>query len=266
MVSTALSLGIAGSLAHDVVREIAPLLEQAGFSILWVNDTPGGDSLESLAVAAAVTSTLRLATGVISVDRRPADEIIAAVRRLELPEQRLTVGIGSSAPPSPLRRIASSIDVLHAGLSCDVMVGALGPKMRAIAVTQGDGALLNWLTPDAARQAVENKERAIRKRGAHGSRMALYVRTALGQPAHRRLEAEAERYARIPSYTANFRRLGVRAMDTAIRADTPEGLRDGVARYDGTLDEIVIRAITANDTVHEYLGLIEAAMDGRTRL
>lgn len=265
MATKALGFGIAGSLAHDIIREIAPRLEQAGFSTLWVNDTPDGDSLASLAVATTVTSTLRLATGVIPVDRRPADEIITTVRRLGLPEQRLTVGIGSSAPPSPMRRIASSIDALHAGLSCGVMVGALGPKMRAIAVTQGDGALLNWLTPGAARQAVEDKEQAVRERGGDHSRMALYLRTALGPLARERLEAEAERYARIPSYAANFSRLGVRAIDTAIRSDTPEGIRDGVARYDGTLDEIVIRAITTNDTVDEYLELIDAVIGERNR-
>lgn len=260
MATTALSFGIAGSLAHDVVREIAPLLEQAGFSTLWVNDTPDGDSLESLAVAAAATSSLRLATGVISVDRRSSDEIIATVGRLELPQPRLTVGIGSSAPPSPLGRIASSIDTLHAGLSCDVMVGALGPKMREIAVTRGDGVLLNWLTPDAARQAVQDMEPGNGKRGPDASRAALYVRTALGHPARKRLEAEAERYARIPSYAANFRRLGIQAIDTTIRSDAPEGIRAGVARYDGTVDELVIRAITANDSAEEYVELMEAAL------
>ncbi len=265
MATTAFGFGIAGSLTHDIVREIAPRLEQAGFSTLWVNDTPDGDSLASLAVAAEVTSTLGLATGVIPVDRRPADEIIAAVRRLELPEQRLTIGIGSSTPPSPLRRIASSIDALHTGLSCDVMVGALGPKMRAVAVTRGDGVLLNWLTPAAARQAVEDMKQAVRERGGDSSRMALYVRTALGKHAQERLEAEAERYARIPSYAANFGRLGVRAIDTAVRSDTAEGIRDGVAGYDGTLDEIVVRAITANDTVGEYLELMEAVMEGKSR-
>ncbi len=261
MVTTEMGFGIAGALAHDVVRDIAPRLERAGFSTLWVNDTPGGDSLESLAAAAEVTSTLRLATGVIPVDRRPAEEIIATVRRLRLPERRLTIGIGSSSPPSPLSRIASSIDVLHATLSCDVMVGALGPKMRTLAVTQGDGALLNWLTPDAARQAIADKDRAVKENAGSGARMALYVRTALGEPAQQRLNAEAERYEGIPAYAANFRRLGVRAVDTAVRSDEPKDIRDGLARYGGTLDEIVIRAITANDTIDDYVALIDAVMD-----
>lgn len=260
MIETQKSFGIAGALDHDVVRAIASRLEQAGFTTIWVNDTPGGDSLATLAIAAEETSRLKLATGVISVDRRPADDIFASVQRLQLTQSRLTIGIGSSAPPSPLSRITASIDALHANLTCDVMVGALGPTMRRIAVTQGDGALLNWLTPEAARQAVADKDLAVEGSGANEARMALYVRTAFGKPAGKRLEAEAERYEDIPAYAANFRRLGFRAVDTAVRSDTPEGIREGLARYHGTVDELVIRAITANDTVDEYVALIEAVM------
>jgi alkanesulfonate monooxygenase SsuD/methylene tetrahydromethanopterin reductase-like flavin-dependent oxidoreductase (luciferase family) len=259
---TDISFGVAGALDHDVVRAIAPRLEQAGFATLWVNDTPGGDSLESLAVAAEVTTSLKLATGVISVDRRSAEEIIAVVQRLELPQSRLTIGIGSSAPPSPLSRIESSIDALRAELSCNVMVGALGPKMRELAVTKGDGALLNWLTPDAARQATADKDQAA---PGSGARIALYVRTALGRAAGTRLEAEAERYEGIPTYAANFRRLGVRAIETAVRSDSSEGIREGLARYDGTVDETVVRAVTASDTTDEYLALVDAVMGGQTR-
>lgn len=261
MIRTRTSFGIASALNLDIVREIAPYLEQAGFVTLWVNDTPDGDALESLAVAAEVTRTLRLATGVISVDRRPAAEIIATFRRLHLPEQRVTIGIGSAAPPSPLSRIASSIDTIRARLSCDVMVGALGPKMRALAVTHGDGALLNWLPPDAARQAVDDKEHALESHGGDRARMALYVRTALGKAARDRLKGEAARYEGIPSYAANFRRLGVSAMDTAVASDLPGGVREGLARYSGVVDEVVIRAVTPNDTVEEYEALIDAVRD-----
>lgn len=256
--ATATGFGIAGALDHRVVREIAPVLEGAGFTTLWVNDTPDGDSLASLAVAAEVTTGLRLATGVISVDRRSPEAIIEAVERLGLPVPLLTIGVGSSAPPSPLGRIGEAIERFQASLACPVMVGALGPRMRRLGVTAGDGVLLNWLTPDAARQAVADKDEAIREHGGTDARTALYVRTALGEPAGERLRAEAHRYEGIPSYAANFRRLGVRGVDTAILATTPDGIRDGLAKYEGTVDEVVVRAITANDTLAEYLTLIEA--------
>lgn len=264
-ITTQASFGIAGALDPEIVRAIAPRLERSGFTTLWVNDTPDGDSLETLAAAAELTNTLRLATGVISVDRRPAGEIIANVQQLRLPERRLTIGIGSAAPPSPLSRIASSIDSLHDGLSCDVMVGALGPKMRKLAVTRGNGALLNWLDPDGARQAVQDKQQAQEESGGRRGRIALYVRTALGPAARRRLEAEAARYEGIPSYAANFRRLGIRAVDTAVASDEPAGVREGLSRYEGIVDEVVVRAITATDTVEEYMALIDAVTGKRSR-
>lgn len=265
MTQSVMGFGIAGALDPDVVRTIAPRLEEAGFTTLWVNDTPDGDSLKSLAAAAEVTTALRLATGVISVDRRPAEEIISGVHRLDLPQSRLIVGIGSSAPPGPLTRIESSIDALRAGVSCGVVVGALGPRMRSVAVTRADGALLNWLTPEAAESAMVEMEEALAGSGGRRGHMALYIRTALGDAAGARLEAEAQRYEGIASYAANFRRLGVRAIDTAVRSRSPEGIRQGLARYDGTVDEPVVRAITANDTADEYLELIEAVMDDRSR-
>ena len=66
----------------------------AGRDSFWVNDTPGADSLERLAAAACVTSRIRLGTGVIPLDRRPAGEIIARVRELALPTERLILGVG----------------------------------------------------------------------------------------------------------------------------------------------------------------------------
>ncbi|WP_284298950.1 LLM class flavin-dependent oxidoreductase [Homoserinibacter gongjuensis] len=61
----ALSLGLAGSVPAEVVRQAARAAEQAGLHALWLNDTPAGDALAGLAAAAEVTTTLRLATGVI---------------------------------------------------------------------------------------------------------------------------------------------------------------------------------------------------------
>ncbi|HAQ60275.1 MAG TPA: hypothetical protein DCR63_08010, partial [Microbacterium sp.] len=72
----AVSIGLAASAGPDLVRGLAPTIEAAGFSALWVNDVPGADALPVIAAAAAVTERLVVATGVLPVDRRPTDEII----------------------------------------------------------------------------------------------------------------------------------------------------------------------------------------------
>jgi alkanesulfonate monooxygenase SsuD/methylene tetrahydromethanopterin reductase-like flavin-dependent oxidoreductase (luciferase family) len=222
-----------------------------------VNDTPQGDALASLQVAAAVTSRLRLATGVISVDRRAPETIVDAVRNRDLPIDRLVLGIGASAPPHPLSRISDAIRVIKSGLNVPVVIGALGPRMRRLGVQEADGLLLNWLTPDGARAAMADKDRDLATSG-ESAEVGLYIRVALGADAGARLRAEADRYGAIPSYKANFARLGFSALETAVEADSSEDIRAGLAAFTNTVDEPVVRAITATDSLAEYVALLDA--------
>jgi alkanesulfonate monooxygenase SsuD/methylene tetrahydromethanopterin reductase-like flavin-dependent oxidoreductase (luciferase family) len=50
--------GIEASLAHDIVRELAPAAERAGYRTFWVNDEAAGDGLAALHAAAAVTTLI----------------------------------------------------------------------------------------------------------------------------------------------------------------------------------------------------------------
>ena len=138
-----LSIGLTGTTDADTIRALAPRIERLGFSALWLNDVPGGDSLEGLRIAAAATGTLRLATGVIPLDRRPADSLDLA----GLPVDRTTIGIGSGGAPHPLALVRDGIATLREATEAAIVVGALGPRMRRLAAEQADGVLYNWLTP-----------------------------------------------------------------------------------------------------------------------
>lgn len=248
-----LSIGIAAAAGPEVAEQLAPAAERAGLHALWVNDTPGNDALEVLAAAAQATERLVLATGVIPVDRRGADEIRARVAELGLPADRLVLGIGSgSGAVGALARVTNAARALGSGEPvCDrVVVGALGPKMRRRAVEVSDGVLLSWLTPDAARaQAAEAREVAPE------THVALYVRAATDAAAVGRMDREAARYAGFPAYRANLERLGIDVRDTVIR---PEVLAAGIRHYCHTVDEVVLRAMVANDDADDYLRFIEA--------
>jgi alkanesulfonate monooxygenase SsuD/methylene tetrahydromethanopterin reductase-like flavin-dependent oxidoreductase (luciferase family) len=243
------SMGVAGTLGPDAIAEIAVAAEHAGLHALWVNDTPGGDSLAALRAAAAVTTRIGLATGVIPLDRHTPDEILAAAA--ELPAARLTLGVGSGQASGPvLDRVRASVARLKAGTSARVVVGALGPKMRALAAEAADGPLLSWLTPElAATQAAQ--AHAV----APTAHVALYVRTALEDGGMPRLRAETDRYARFPKYAANFARLQIAASATVISpADA-----DLVTAYRAAVDEVVLRAITESDDVDAYVRFAERA-------
>lgn len=253
-----LGFGITGNLDFDTVSAIAARAEGLGIHSLWVNDTPGGDSLARLEVAASVTTVLRLATGVISVDRKPARQIEKEVTARSLPLDRLTIGVGSAQPPHPLARMRENLEVLRAKLGVPVVVGALGPRMRRLGAERSNGLLFNWLTPPFARDTTDEMRAQAVAAGNDHVESATYVRTALGPAALPRLEEEAARYTAIPSYAANFQRLGISALETAVHGRDAEAIVAGIAAFDGTVDHVIVRAITPTDDVDQYLRLLDA--------
>ncbi|MCP2637737.1 LLM class flavin-dependent oxidoreductase [Microbacterium sp. HD4P20] len=252
-----LSIGIAAAAGPELAARLASAVERAGLHTLWVNDTPGHDSLEVLAAAARVTERLTLATGVIPIDRRAPAEVLARVEQLALPVDRLVLGIGSGAGAAgALSRVSDAVKALGGSRRGDrprVVVGALGPRMRRLGAEASDGLLLSWLTPDLAR-AQADEAHAL----SPAVHVALYVRAASDPAAAERLWIEAERYAGYPSYAANFTRLGIMARDTVIG---PERFGDGIRRYRDTADEVVLRAIVADETPEDYERFVEAVAD-----
>ncbi len=53
--------------------------------------------------------------------------------------------------------------------------------------------------------------------------------------------------------------MGVKAETTAISVAKPEDVRAKIAAWQGVVDEVIFRAIVANDTVEENLALVRAA-------
>jgi len=248
---TALSLGLPGITSHETIARLAPLLEDSGFHALWLNDTAQGDALAGLGVAARVTSTLHLGAGVIALDRRSAADI--AARLGDLPVDRLTVGLGAGAPAKALARVRAGVLELRQSTTAEIVVGGLGPRMRALAAEVADGVLLNWVTPAAAADA----SRELHSSAAR-ARAILYVRTAVDVAAEPALRAEAAKYDAIPSYAANLERIGATAIQTTIGPDT---LASGIAEYTAAVDELVLRAITADDSLATLEHFVRRVLD-----
>lgn len=259
----ALSLGIAGSVPADIVREVAVAAEQAGLHALWINDTPAGDALTGIAAAAEVTRTLRLATGVVPLDRVPARQLADRVAHLGIPRDRLVLGVGSGAARAPLGLMREGLEQLRQ-LEVPLVLGALGPAMRRLGAQQADGLLLSWLTPQSAAAARDQAVADAAAGGASNPRLVLYTRTAVDPDAMPRLERESAQYAGFPNYAANFARLGHSSLDSTIRAADDAALAAGIAAYAGATDELVLRAITVDDSAEAITRLIGAAARART--
>jgi alkanesulfonate monooxygenase SsuD/methylene tetrahydromethanopterin reductase-like flavin-dependent oxidoreductase (luciferase family) len=251
--------GIAGALDHAIAAELAMAAEIAGYQTFWANDTPGGDGLATLAATAERVGKIGLGVGVIPIDRLPADQIARRVRELRLPQERLIIGIGSGGMrKGALRAVAEAAAELRGSLAARIVVGALGPRMCELGGRSADGVLLNWLMPgylptlailtrDAA-QAAERPRPWI----------AAYVRVALAGSAEDRLNAESVRYESYPQYAAHFERMGVRARETSVHGDSA-AIAAGLTAFATEADEVVVRAIVAEETMHDYMRLLEAA-------
>jgi len=241
---TPVSIGITSLTPLDTVRALAPRIERLGFHALWINDLPGGDSLDGLRTAAAVTGRIGLATGVIPLDRRPAESLDLD----GIPAERLALGIGSGRAAKPLGLVEEGLAALRDATLAQLIVGALGPRMRRLAAEHGDGALFNWLTPAAAAATTDELHEAAKGREVRG---ILYTRTTVDAAARPVLEREAASYESFPAYAANFARLGFGAMEATI------GDAAAVAAYDGAPDELVLRAITPSNSLDELERFVE---------
>jgi alkanesulfonate monooxygenase SsuD/methylene tetrahydromethanopterin reductase-like flavin-dependent oxidoreductase (luciferase family) len=243
------------------VRVLAPRVEAAGFAGLWLNDSPQGDSLAGLAAAAEATRHLRLATGVIPVDRRPGERILEDLARTGVPEARLTLGIGSGQlRAGALDAVARAVVVLREGTRCAVVVGALGPRMRRLGAEHADGLLLSWLPPAVAAEQAEAARAAGRAAQGEAPRVVLYARTVVDEAARPALEREAAQYASYPSYAANLARIGAEAIDTTLPRAGAD-LATGVAAYRDGVDELVLRAITPTGSLDDLLAFVDRAAE-----
>jgi alkanesulfonate monooxygenase SsuD/methylene tetrahydromethanopterin reductase-like flavin-dependent oxidoreductase (luciferase family) len=253
-----LGFGVAGALPLDTVEAIARRADELGLVTLWFNETHDGDALSRVAAAQAVSQHLVIGVGVINLDAKSPAQIARNLASRGVDTSRLILGIGASKKPSPLATVSGGLRALRSLLPCPVVVGSLGPKMRQLGAEQGDGLLFNWLPPEFAAETTEVLRQQAAAAGNDSPLAATYVRTALGAEAFAVLEQEAAKYTAIPSYGANFNRLGISAMDAAVSGQTAEDVRTGLAAFDGTVDHVVVRAITATDDTEHYLELLEA--------
>ena len=249
--------GVAAAVDHDVIKEVAREAEQLGYSSFWCNDTPGSDGLAGLAAAASVTERIRLGVGVIPLDRSPAEVIARNVEALSLPVERLLLGVGSGGDRS-VDNVREGVRHLKDLVAAPVIVGALGPRMTRLSGESADGVLFNWQTPETARSSGQICRDGAEAAGRPRPLVMAYVRTALLPQADARLDVEAGRYARVPAYAAHFARMGVSARDTAVSGPDAVALQPQLAAHETALDEMIVRAITADDSAASILELLHA--------
>lgn len=144
------AIGLAGSNPYTddagAVADEARHAQDLGYATLWRSG-----NLPMVAAAVRATTTIPVSTGIISVSRVPAADVIAL--HADLDPGRFVVGIGGAHGPRPLESIGSYLDELGAGGVRAGVLAALGPNMLALARERAGGAYPYLVTPEYVRQA-----------------------------------------------------------------------------------------------------------------
>lgn len=257
---TVRGLGLPAALPLTVIDSAAGAVASNGYHSFWLNNPPGGDALDKLGAVAPAVPNIWLGVGVIPLASQGPEEITQAVVQNSLPLDRLYLGIGSGSGRGGVERVAAGLRDLRSRLpGANLVAAAMGPRMCRLAGAQADSVLFNWLTPEFARHSTAWVRQGAEEAGHPLPRSMAYVRVALGHEAQVRLQREAATYEAIPHYAAHFRRMGISARDTAITGADRDELQHGLAAWNGVVDEIVVRAITAHETAEEITHLVAAA-------
>jgi probable F420-dependent oxidoreductase len=228
---------------------VAAEVERAGFSTVWLTGGPMS-SLDQVRDVVAATSTIKVATGIIAVDRFPSDDV--AELYLDLTESapgRFVVGLGGAHGAKPIETIAAYLDRLDSVVpQSQRVLAALGPRMLDLASSRAAGALPVLITTEYA---------ATAKARLGETTLAVEQMVVLDPDP-----TSARRLARVPlgflgslpGYQASFRRMGLSDDDIASISD---GLVDALVAW-GEVGAIAARvdALRAAGADHVALSVL----------
>ncbi|HVF04656.1 MAG TPA: LLM class F420-dependent oxidoreductase [Frankiaceae bacterium] len=222
--------------------DVARRAEALGYSTVWAAEAGTNDAFGLLTACAAVTSRVRLATGVLPIfTRTPALMAQSAATLQDYSGGRFALGIGVSSETivrrwngvpydRPLERMREYVPIVRRLLTWEkvshdsdlypvdgyrlllnvpsppppILVGALNPGMLRLAGEVSDGALLNWIGAPAVPAAL-----AAVAEGAGGSprQNAVFVRVCVTpdvEAARAWARREVMGYVIVPAYRRAF--------------------------------------------------------------
>lgn len=207
-------------------------LEGMGYETVWLTGGPL-EGLDQVTAAVEGTTAVRIATGILSVDRFPVDDVATLYTDLEARfPGRFVLGLGGAHGPRPFATLSAYLDRLDAVPvpASARLLAALGPRMLGLAAERSSGAFPVLVTPEYTADA--------RARLGDGTTLAVEQMVVV-EPDVERARAIARGplgfLGNVPHYQASFRRLGFTDDEIATRADRlvdaliPSGDADAVA-------------------------------------
>ena len=254
-------------------QETAAELESLGYPALWIPEAMGREALTHAGLLLAGTRRITIATGIANVWGRDAMTMAAGQKTLdEAYPGRFLLGMGVSHAPlvegmrghryeKPLSFMRRYLDAMDAAPFLAApsnqagrrVIGALAPKMLALAAHRTDGAHPYLVPPEHTARA-----RQIMGPGPLlAPEQAVVLET---DPAAARAIARAHMttYLGLPNYTNNLRSLGFgdddlrdggsdRLVDAIVAWGDIDALRTRIrAHHDAGADHVCIQVLTAD--------------------
>jgi len=254
-------LGVAAWPDPSSLASLAEPVEELGYQSLWCNDSPAGEGLAQLDAWARESRSIQLAVGVLALDRHSPATIAARIEELGLPGKRLLLGLGAGFTHRPVGVVREATGEMRRLLpNVRVLVAAMGPMMCRLAGEVGDGAHLNWMTPQRAAWARQLVHEGATAAGRDPSEVTVYgyVRVAVGAAARETLAGEASLYRQMPHYARHFEATGVDPATIGIAVEDGAELPVWLKEYDA-LDVVVVRALSER-TTESVLEIARAAV------
>ncbi len=211
------------------LRELATDAKALGYRSMWTN---AGTDYDPVAMCVAWNQRSGLPSGVsvVPIARNPATVLALSGRSaFELSDGHFILGIGSgSVTDRPIKAVREYVgDVRKVMPRGPIVIGALGPQMLKLASEIGQGAALNWCTPE---QIAWSREQVGPK-----TKLAMYIRVCVDTDvaaARMALAKQILAYAMLtrPSgargYRAHFERMGFTSELESLEALRAKGATD----------------------------------------
>jgi probable F420-dependent oxidoreductase len=225
-----------GADAGNAFVDAAVELEQLGYTTIWLTGGPL-DNLGQIADVVRATERARVASGILSVDRFPPEDVAALHAELEASHSgRFVVGLGGAHGPNPLATLNAYLDRLDTGSpsvpQAARVMAALGPRMLDLARDRAAGAFPVLITRNYVARA------RARLGDDHTLAVEQLVVLATDPQRARQLARRPLGFlGRLPGYQRSFRRMGF--ADDEIQ-QLGDRLVDGVVAW-GDADKVAAR-------------------------
>lgn len=268
-------------LGPETTFRTARTATELGFTSFWTAETVGLEAFSLLGAVGQTEPGLDLGTGVLALQLRtpPLLAMAAATLQALQPSRRVLIGVGISSPvvttrwhgapygAHPLAQVREYVTLVRACLSGEkvdfagdfyqvkgfrlgvrlgdrspeIVLGALGPKMLALAGEVADGVLLNYLPASHVPWSIEQVQSGAIRAGREPDAVTTYAYVHAGvcdrETAVDKARKDLFSYAVVDSYAKNFARAGYADSVAEVRA--AHGAGDRSAALAAVSDEMV---------------------------